>query len=804
MGTWGKEESDSLPLLRRSQTAALDLSPGGALASFRAMSQRRSKRRQPERAVAAPASPAGPIPATPAAGTRARRWALRLLAAILLPALLLGAVEAGLRLAGYGYDTRFFLRQGEGDAATYVENPQFGRRFFPPQMLRGASSLSMKAHKAPGSIRIFVFGESAALGDPQPRYGASRYLEALLRERFPDQPFEVINTSLTAINSHVILPIARECAHHAGDLWLVYMGNNEMVGPFGAATVFGSKAPPLSVVRLNLAIQRTRLGQLLLDLGRRLQRKSAANTGWQGMEMFLQNEVPPADPRRAIVHANFRANLEDLVRCGQRSGARVILSTMAVNLKDCPPFASQDAAHLPPTEQAAVQRLLAEARTAEDQGQFSAAAARYQEALRLLPTSAALQFGFGQALLRQGDTTAARTPFEQARDFDTLPFRADSRINETIAQLGRTAAEGQVVLCDAAASLAADSPAGSPGNEFFYEHVHFNFDGNYRLARLWADAVTRALPASVTQRAVTPWADQERCEQRLGLTDWNRVSVLEEMLRRLERPPLSTQTNNRERVAAFQARRDQLRQRLGQTPPAQARAVYEDALRRNPDDAAVRENFAEFLEATDDTAGALAERRKVCELRPHSYFPHYCLGTLLKEQRQLAEARKHLERAVRLHPLVAEARIELGAVLALEKQWEAARRELAVARKLSPGEPRAALFLGNVLAKLNQPAEALRQLRTATELGPNLVEARYRYAEELAVQGQLTEAVTEFTHVLRLAPGHVKAHLNLGVALAQLGRLPEALREFDETLRLDPQNPQALQFKRNAEGAVRR
>jgi len=43
------------------------------------------------------------------------------------------------------------------------------------------------------------------------------------------------------------------------------MGNNEMVGPFGAATVFGAKAPPLGFVRLNLAIQKTRVGQLLVD-----------------------------------------------------------------------------------------------------------------------------------------------------------------------------------------------------------------------------------------------------------------------------------------------------------------------------------------------------------------------------------------------------------------------------------------------------------------------------------------------------------------------------------------------------------
>lgn len=59
----------------------------------------------------------------------------------------------------------------------------------------------------------------------------------LLRERFPDGHFEVVNVAFTAINSHVILPMARECTTTQADLWLFYMGNNEMVGLLGAATV---------------------------------------------------------------------------------------------------------------------------------------------------------------------------------------------------------------------------------------------------------------------------------------------------------------------------------------------------------------------------------------------------------------------------------------------------------------------------------------------------------------------------------------------------------------------------------------
>ena len=88
----------------------------------------------------------------------------------------------------------------------------------------------------------------------------------LLRERYPGTDFQVICVALTAIDSSTILPIARECARHQGDLWLIYMGNNEMVGPFGAETSYGFRAPSLGVIRTILAIKSTRIGELLDNL----------------------------------------------------------------------------------------------------------------------------------------------------------------------------------------------------------------------------------------------------------------------------------------------------------------------------------------------------------------------------------------------------------------------------------------------------------------------------------------------------------------------------------------------------------
>ena len=66
-----------------------------------------------------------------------------------------------------------------------------------------------------------------------------------MEERCSGTKFEVINTGMTAINSHAILAIARDCVPFNGDIWIIYMGNNEVIGPFGAGSVLGPKAPPL-------------------------------------------------------------------------------------------------------------------------------------------------------------------------------------------------------------------------------------------------------------------------------------------------------------------------------------------------------------------------------------------------------------------------------------------------------------------------------------------------------------------------------------------------------------------------------
>lgn len=722
------------------------------------------------------------------------RWVWRLVLLVLVPSLLLGGVELGLRIAGYGYPTGFFRKVTIQGKECLVDNDQFGLSFFPPALARIPTPVILKAQRPPGTFRIFIFGESAAEGDPRPQFGAGRYLEVLLRERFPETKFEVVNTAMTAINSHVILPIAKDCSGQGGDLWILYMGNNEMIGPFGAATAFGRQAPPLGFIRVGLALQRLRLGQLVMAGARKLTRSTASPASWAGMEMFLQNKLPPGDSRKEVVYKNFEANLEDILRAGSASGAKVILSTMAVNLKDCPPFASIESTNLAAPDRARFETNLTQATAAVAKGAWSEAENYYRQTLQQTPRSADLQFRLGQCLLSETNSTAAKECFQAAVDDDALIFRADSRINDLIRSASRKLAGQGVLLCEAAKQLEEHSPQGILGSELFYEHVHFNFAGNYWLARAWADQVPALLPPAVRAKAGSAWASQETCERLLGLTDWNRISIIDEVARRLQLPPFSTQPGNPQRLAAFQAEHERLQKRMDATPVSDAKAVYLEALKHAPDDYRLHENFADFLEITHDLAGAVEERKTVCGLIPHYYFPYYSLGRALKEQGQLAEAETALLKAAALNPYQGKVLLELGVVLARLNRWPEAWTQLERAHQLSPADPQILLFAAEVLWKLGRHADAVDRLREALRVNPDYWEAHYRLAEDLAMEGRIPEAVAEFKHTLRLQPGYARAHANLAVALLKLGLIDEAGQEFEETLRLDPRNPQALDF----------
>jgi tetratricopeptide (TPR) repeat protein len=760
------------------------------------LSTRRNKSGRKEKAgLAKAAAPAttGPLPSR-------QKWLFRFFALVAVPVVLLAGLELILRLAGYGYSTRFFENIRVGGKDYLVNNENFGRRFFPPQLMRWPGPVMFEAKKPANTFRIFILGESAARGEPEPACAASRYLEALLDERFPNTHFEVINLGITAIDSHVVLPIARDCARANSDLWIIYMGNNEMVGPFGAATVFGAKAPSVGLVRLNLALKNLRLGQLLLDVASRFA-KHDANASWGGLNMFVGNQLSPDDPSRTVVYQNFERNLNDIIRIGLDSNAKILLNTVSVNLKDCPPFASLTNNTLSAADAAQFQKLFSEGYRAKEQNDFPGAAGKFDAAAKLDAQFAELQFRWAECLAQMGNTSAAREHFQQACDNDALPFRADSRINGIIAAAGKQFVGDRMEFFDAAAALATETTNGVCGQETFFEHVHFNIDGNFRLGRLWAAQMEKLLPLEILRNAATNgWASQGECERRLGFTDANRCAVMQEMIGRLSRPPFNNQLNNANRLRTM---REQAAAQCHPMTPTAAQAameIYQSAIQRTPADFLLYKNFAEYLESTGDLQQAVVQWQKVCELLPHYCDGFHQAGRLLNDLGRWDEAEAPLRKALALRPELTEAWYEMGIANFGRGNFDPALQEFKHAAQLEPSNTTYLAMEGRALSKLQRHNEAIQRYREALQIQSGLVKVWLSLGDELVSINQISDARDTYAEAVRLEPENALAHLDLGVMFARLNQFDNALEQFEATLRLDPRNQPAQDYLKQVQG----
>lgn len=716
--------------------------------------------------------------------TKRRKWLFRLTALVILPGLLLGVTELVLRVIGYGYPTTFFVTSPVAGRGNLVENRQFSRRYFSPELMRIPKPLAFSPAKPPKTLRIFVFGESAAEGDPAPAFGFARILQVLLRDQYPDRDIEIINTSVTAINSHVICPVARECAGYSGDFWVLYVGNNEVVGPFGSGTVFGAQVPPLWLIRTSTALKTTRLAQLLDSGLQGVTRRSPQS--WQGMEMFLNQQVARDDPRMTTVYSHFEKNLLDIVACGVRSGAKVVVSTVGSNLRDCPPLGSLHQRDLSMSQTEEWERCYQAGVTLEGQGEYDQAINQYRRASELDDQFADLYFRLGRCYAALGQREQAWEHYTLARDWDTLRFRADSRINAIIRGLAQEWPTNEVRLADVEAALRRSSVEGVPGHEWFFEHVHLTFAGNYLVARTLAEQITQLYSdATSTDSSRRPFLSLEECSRRLGLADCERLRMAEEMSRRTSRPPFTHQLDHAAQMVGWERTLVDLRER-DRTNFQASTALYEQALSNADDDWYLHDNFAGALLLHGDPTNAMAHWQRVTQLLPHRVETYDLIGSILIEEGQLADAAGYYQQVLRIQPDFVEGLIGLGRCWLGLNREAAAITQLRRAVRLRPRDGRTHNHLGVALLQVHDTVGAEREFREAAQVEPDFLPARLNLGSTLLAERKPEEAIACYQELVRSYPDNGTVRMALGKAFAKEGRWDEAIQHYAEVVRLQP------------------
>ncbi|MBT5707075.1 MAG: tetratricopeptide repeat protein, partial [Verrucomicrobia bacterium] len=511
---------------------------------------------------------------------------------------------------------------------------------------------SLAREKASDTIRIFALGESATLGTPESAYGFVRILERMLSIAFPNQEFEVLNAAMPGINSHLIRSIAEDCSALDPDLFLVYMGNNELVGLHAPGPGSQGLTEHLTLLRLIQWVRSSRTGQLIAPMTQVLAPKQPK--GDQDMDFFREHRLREADPGRLAVYQNFRSNLEDILDHAANAKVKTVLSTVAVNLRECPPLGSLHREGLSKAQLDAWELAYDRAVDLLDEGQIDQAIIEFTKAEAIDSEFAELIYRMATCFQRIENVTKANTYFSKARDLDALPFRADSRLNDVIRKVGRDHTDGEVVLLEADRLVGESVEAvnGVPGLETFYEHVHFRFSGDYRLAALFFDRVQSLLGTKLGlgDGEIVETPSLEDCAAALAYNRVNEGLLESSVMDMTSHAPFLDQIDHNSRREASQARLKERYGGLNTDDVAETFRIYQTAMDQYPDDW----NLAYLL------------------ARLHFTFHNF------------DAARENLKRASELMPHVLEVRLGYTRALIETKRFEEALREIAIMQKMAP------------------------------------------------------------------------------------------------------------------------
>ncbi|CAL68141.1 SGNH/GDSL hydrolase family protein [Christiangramia forsetii] len=360
------------------------------------------------------------------------------ISAVILALVFIVLLEMILRIAGYGSDFSLFTDAENKPGYIYM-NPNISDKYFfgTNNATTGYREL-FKAEKDSTTKRIFMLGASTGIGYPYLKNGSfHRWLQYAMNENFPEENIEIINLSLTAINSYTLRDFGKELVKYEPDVVLIYAGHNEYYGALGVGSVNSLGGYP-SLVNFALQIREYRLVQLISNgIGKvqSLFRAEKQEEETLMKKMVAEQAIPLNSETYSDGIDQFRYNIENLLKNLDKSEIPVFLSTIASNEKDIRPFISDSTS----IENSAIEYF--------QKAKKAYSETKYQE---------------------------AKTNFIKAKELDMLRFRAPSEINEIIRSFDTY---DHVHVVDTEANFTENSPHLSIGNELLVEHVHPNLKG---------------------------------------------------------------------------------------------------------------------------------------------------------------------------------------------------------------------------------------------------------------------------------------------------------------------------------------
>lgn len=434
---------------------------------------------------------------------------------MLIPLLVMAVIEVLLRLSGFGGYEPVLEEWEDTPRGRLVVSQQTGIRdfFFANLAYPGFSDqYAFYSPKDTDTVRIVLVGGSAIKGFPQTRrFAASAFLKEMLSDVWPDRTVEVINLGTTAVASFPVREFLGQALAYEPDLVIVYSGHNEFYGAYGVASSNQAGSTPVM-----LKFQHQLRGLAIVQAFGRLVQYLRGAESPSLMETMVGQDFISAESWKREAAANLLyTHVGSMITMCQENSVPVLVCTLAGNERDLAPIGS--------------------GRTAvDDENPVDAAVIRHRTEpeklidvllalLQRRPDDAKAHFHLGRAYTWTGEPEKAQRHFVQARDLDTMPWRATSALQQSIR---RAVEERGATLCDVEQAFRSRSPGGSIGWELMDDHVHPSLQGQALLARTIVETLTRrtdALGVSVEHFSALPdWQDYA---QRFGFNPYDHYAA---------------------------------------------------------------------------------------------------------------------------------------------------------------------------------------------------------------------------------------------------------------------------------------
>lgn len=232
-----------------------------------------------------------------------------------------------------------------------------------------------------------------------------------------------------------------------------------------------------------------------------------------------------------------------------------------------------------------------------------------------------------------------------------------------------------------------------------------------------------------------------------------------------------------------------------------AREATMEALRLDPNQAAVRYSLALIYHGTGRRDEAVEELERALELQPNSDDAHRLLGDILASEGRVDEAIDQYQEAIDIRPNFWGNHRALGVAYYRASRYEKAVDSFRRVTELQPDLPWGFQILGLAYHTLGDVERAIANYQQAITLGPspasysNLGTIHYR-------RGDFAAAARQYERALELRPNWPTTHRNLGDALRRLGRTEEARTAYlkalalsEDLLRVNPKDAIAMSMR---------